>query len=323
MNVSRRKILSIALVGAASPALVSAQAGFPDRPIRLVVPYPPGGQSDITARLLSEKLHAALGQPVVVENRGGANGSIGAAYLAKAPADGYTLGLVAASHVLNGALIPQLSFDPVKSFAGVAVVTKSPIAMVVPSSLPVKSVSEFVAYARANKGRVSYGSAGVGSNIHVFAAWFNDLAGLDMVHVPNRGSGPAHIDLMAGRTQLMFDTHGAVRPHIASGRMRLIATGAGRLANHPDVPSVAEAGYPTFTASSWGAIIAPSGVPKDVLDKLNKAVNSVLADPAIRARIEESGAEVGKSAPPEVDALLAADERRFSQLIKAQGITLN
>ena len=194
MSLSRRKVLSITLAGAVAPALVSAQARFPERPIRVVVPYPPGGQSDITARLLSEKLHTVLGQPVVVENRGGANGSIGAALLAKAPADGYTLGLVAASHVLNGALIPQLSFDPVKSFAGVAVVTKSPIVMVVPSSLPVKSVSEFVAYARANKGRVSYGSAGVGSNIHVFAAWFNDLAGLDMVHVPNRGSGPAHID---------------------------------------------------------------------------------------------------------------------------------
>lgn len=323
MKLSRRKALSLALAAAAAPAFVGAQAGFPDKPIRLVVPYPPGGQSDITARLLSDKLGAVLGQPVVVENRGGANGSIGAAFLAKAPADGYTLGLVAASHVLNGALIPQLSFDPVKSFAGVALVTKSPIVMVVPATLPVKTVGEFVAYVRANKGRVSYGSAGVGSNIHVFAAWFNDLAGLDMVHVPSRGSGPAHIELMAGRTQLMFDTHGAVRSHIASGRMRLVAVGAGRLASHPDVPSVAEAGFPAFAADSWGAIIAPAGVPRDVLDRLNRAVNTVLAEPAMRAKIEESGAEVGRSTPAEVDALLAADERRFSQLIKSQGITLN
>ena len=323
MKISRRRALSVAMLAATAPALVLAQAGFPDKPIRMVVPYPPGGQSDITARLLGDKLAAVLGQPVIIDNRGGANGAIGAAFLAKAPADGYTLGLVAASHVLNGALIPNLTFDPVKSFAGVAVVTKSPIVMVVPSGLPVKSVGEFVAYVRANKGRVSYGSAGVGSNIHVFGAWFNDLAGLDMVHVPSRGSGPAHIELIAGRTQLMFDTHGAVRSHIASGRLRLVATGAGRLPDHPDVPSVAEAGYPAFTASSWGAIIAPAGVPRDVMDKLNKAVNTVLADPALRAKIEKSGAEVGRSTPPEVDALLAADERRFSQLIKSQGITLN
>ena len=323
MMLSRRSALSLALLGAADPKLVFAQAGFPSKPIRMVVPYPPGGQSDITARLISFKLSALLGQPIIIDNRGGANGAIGAAFLAKAPADGYTLGLVAASHVLNGALMPGLTFDPVKSFSGVAVVTRSPLVMVVPAALNVRTVGEFVTYARANKGRVSYGSAGVGSNIHVFGAWFNDLAGLDMVHVPSRGSGPAHIELMAGRTQLMFDTHGAVRPHIASGRLRLIATGAGRLLDQPDVLSVAESGFPTFNASSWGAIISPAGVPKDVMDKLNKAVNTILVDPSIRTKIEESGTEVGGGTPAEVDALLTADERRFSDLIKSQGITLN
>lgn len=318
-----RYILFLLVIAAQAFTPAFAQTDFPNKPVRLVVPYPPGGLSDTTARLLAEQMTNILSQPVVVENRPGANGSIGAASLARAEPDGYTIGYVAASHVFNGALLPNLSFDPVEDFSGVSLVTLSPMVMVVPATLPVQNVPEFVQYVKENSGAINYGSAGTGSNMHFFGAWFNDIAKLDMTHVPYKGSGPAHMDLIAGRTHMLFDTYGALRSHIDSGRMKVIGSGSGTFPRHPNVKEISDQGFPGFSASSWGAVIAPANVPTKILTKLSSAIREAANVPSVRQALEAGGVKVVASEPSELDTLLAEEARHYSVLIKQLGITLN
>jgi tripartite-type tricarboxylate transporter receptor subunit TctC len=291
--------------------------------LRIVVPYAPGGTADITARLLAENLTTRLNQAVVVENKPGANGSIGAAQVAKSPPDGNTIALVVSSHAFGKALMPTLPYDPVKDFAPVTLATRTAMVLVATPSLPVRDVPELVAYARQHPNELSFASAGQGSNVHIFGQWFADLAGVKMNHVPYKGSAAAHPDLMAGRTQIVFDTLGAVQPHIAAGRLKLLAMGAQRLPQYPNVPTVAESGYPGFRAESWGAILAPAGTPPARIRQLNKEIVAALNVPSIKKRLEDAGAQVVGSTPEELGALLVEEEKRFTTLIRDMGIKLD
>lgn len=292
-------------------------------PLRIVVPYAAGGLADITARLLAENLTTRLNQSVVVENKPGANGSIGAAQVAKATPDGNTIALVVSSHAFGKALMPALPYDPVKDFAPVTLATRTAMVLVATPSLPVKDVPELVAYARQHPNELSFASAGQGSNVHIFGQWFADMAGLKMNHVPYKGSAAAHPDLMAGRTQIVFDTLGAVQAHIAAGRLKLLAAGAQRLPQYPNVPTVAEAGYPGFRAESWGAVLAPVGTPQARIRQLNKEIVATLNTPAIKKRLEDAGAQVVGSTPEELGALLVEEDKRFTALIRDMGIKLD
>jgi tripartite-type tricarboxylate transporter receptor subunit TctC len=291
--------------------------------LRIVVPYAPGGTADITARLLAENLTTRLNQAVVVENKPGANGSIGAAQVAKSPPDGNTIALVVSSHAFGKALMPTLPYDPVKDFAPVTLATRTAMVLVATPTLPVRDVPELLAYAKQHPNELSFASAGQGSNVHIFGQWFADLAGVKMNHVPYKGSAAAHPDLMAGRTQIVFDTLGAVQPHIAAGRLKLLAMGAQRLPQYPNVPTVAESGYPGFRAESWGAVLAPAGTPPARIRQLNKEIVAALNVPAIKKRLEDAGAQVVGSTPEELGALLVEEEKRFTTLIRDMGIKLD
>lgn len=322
---------SIALLGAAllaggftAPARAADAAAYPDKPLRIIVPYAPGGLADITARLLADALPARLGQPVMVENRPGANGAIGTTAVAKAEPDGYTVGLVVSSHTFGKALVPNLPFDPVKDFAPVTLTARTPIVLVSSAALPARNVNELLAYVRARPDTLAFASAGSGSNVHVFGQWFNDVAGLKMVHVPYKGSTAAHIDLVAGRVAMAFDSLASVQAHIASGKMRLIAVGgAARLAQYPDVPTIAESGFPGFEVESWGAILAPVKTPAPVVERLNREIVAVLKSAKVRDKLAGAGAQVVGSSPAELQTVLVSEEKRYGELIRRLGITLD
>lgn len=315
LAVSALSVLCMAPASAADTALFT-------KPVRIVVPYAAGGLADITARLLAEHLTPRLGQTVMVENRNGANGAIGTAYVAKAAPDGHTLALVVSSHVFGKALVPDLPFDPIKDFAPVTLATRTAMVLVATPSLPVQSVPELIAYVKARPNQLAFASAGNGSNVHIFGQSFADRAGLQMAHVPYKGSAAAHVDLMAGRTQIVFDTLGAVQPHIAAGKMKLIAAGADRLPKYPDLPTVGEAGFEGFRAESWGAIIAPAQTPAPVIAALNREIVAVLNMPAVRKRLEDAGAQVVGSTPSELGSMLVEEERKYGAMIKTMGIKL-
>lgn len=310
---------------AAAPALASvaqAQPGWlPDRPIRIVVPYTAGGASDITARLIAERLRARVGQPGIVENRPGASGIIGTDLVAKAPADGHVIALVASSHVVNRALFPTLPYDPIGDFAPVAKTADVQLVMVVPASLPVRTLPEFVAWARAQGGRAAYASSGNGSNPHIFAADLLRRAGVEMEHVPYRGSTAAHADLLAGRTQMMFDAYAAVLPHVQSGVLRLVAlAGPERSRLLPDLPTVAEGGFAGYGATSWGCLLAPGGTPPAAVAALNAAARAILGTEEMRERLAVMGAEPAAGTPEELAAFMRAEQARYVALVGALGI---
>lgn len=298
-----------------------AQA-WPQKPVKIIVPYTVGGASDITARLIADRLTTSLGQPVTVENRAGASGIIGTDAVAKAPPDGYTLAFVASSHVVNKALFPKLPFDPIRDFAPITQTANVQLVMVVPETLPARSVAEFIALARARPGTMSYASSGAGSNPQFFAEMFKQAAGIDLLHVPYKGSTAAHADLVAGRTQVMFDALASVGPHIKSGKLRLLAVaGPTRSSLLPDVPAIAEAGLPGFGATSWGALLAPAGTPGPVIDRLQKESALILNSPDIRERLGALGAEVVASTPAQLADLMKREEARYSRMVRDLNIT--
>ncbi len=321
-----RRILApvLALGLAAAAPLAALAADYPRTPIRIVVPYAPGGQADITARLIADPLGARLGQPVTVENRPGANGSIGTAVVARAPADGHTLALVVSSHVFGKALMPGLPFDPVQDFAPITLTARTPLVLLAAPGVPAKDAAEFIAYARQHPGELSFASAGSGSNTHVFGQWFNDKAGLDMAHIPYKGSTPAHVDLVADRVQVVIDSLPATQAYISSGKLKLLAAaGDQRLKQYPDVPTLAESGVPGFAAESWGALLAPAGTPPEIVARLNQEVTDILRSDTVRARLEGAGMVVVGSTPEELQQVLVDEEAKFGTLIREMGIRLD
>jgi len=311
---------SLAALFAALPlsfALPAVQAQtYPNKPVRLVVPFPAGGGTDIIARTLAERLAAELGQTVIVDNRPGAGTVIGTDNVAKSPADGYSLLMATFAHAVNPALQSKLPYSTTQSFAPVALVGRSPNVLVVNPGKPYKSVAEVLAYARANPGKLSYGSFGNGTSAHLAGELFKSLANVDMVHVPYKGSSPALTDLLGGQIDLMFTTVASVAQYIKSERLRALAvTSASRSAAYPNLPTIAEAGVPGYAAESWYGIYVPAGTPAPVIARLNQAVHAAVKSESFKSRIEEEGLMVASGPPEELSKYVQAEEARWKRVV--------
>ena len=322
MTLARRTFLQLAAAAAALPALpraAPAQA-WTSRPLRLVVGFPAGGTTDIAARLIGQWLSDRLGQPVVIENRPGAGANLAAETVVRAPPDGYTLLAATSSNVINTTFYQKLSFNFVRDIAMVAGVTRSPLVLEVNPSLPVKSVPELIAHAKANPGKIALASFGTGTTSHVAGELFKMTAGVDLFHVPYRGSAPLVTDLLSGLVQAAFDNLPASIEHIRAGKLRALAVGtAERSPALPDVPTVAEF-LPGFEASAWVAVGAPKATPAEIVERLNREINAGLADPKIKARLAELGGTVFVGTPADFDRLVAEQTEKWGKVIRAANI---
>jgi len=309
--------LAFALVSA------SASAQYPSKPLKLIVPFPPGGSTDILARALAQKLGDDLGQPVVIDNRGGAGGTIGAEAASKAPADGHTIMM---GHLGTLAVAPaiyrKLAYDPVKSYAPVALMALVPSVLVVnPQVLDVKSAAELIAYARAHPGKLTYGSGGMGSSSHLTTEYFKLATGTDILHVPYKGIGPMLADLVGGQISMGLNGAPAVMPYVNQGRLRALAvSSAKRLEALPMLPTLAESGVPGFEASGWYGIVAPAGTPRAAIDRLNAAVKKIVATPELKARLDAEGAQAAAGTPEEFGAFIASEMERWGAVLRKAGI---
>ncbi|CAG9173679.1 tripartite tricarboxylate transporter substrate binding protein [Cupriavidus pampae] len=311
-------IAAALLMAAAAPA----HAAYPDHPIRWVVPFPAGGAMDNIARTLGEDMSKSLGQAIVVENRPGAGGNIGAEMVARAPADGYTLIIVANGMAVNPALYGKLSYDPIKDFAPVSLLAVVPNVLVTSKAKnPVKTVAEVIASAKAKPGKYSYASAGNGTSIHLAGELFTSMAHVDLLHIPYKGSGPAMTDLLGGQVDYMFDSITSAKPHIDSGKLTAIAvTTSVRSSALPNVPTVAEAGVPGYELSPWFATFVPAKTPQAVVDTLNRAMLEALKKPAVQQRLAAIGAEPIGSTPAQLRDHLAKETVKWGVLIRERGI---
>ena len=309
-----------ALLAAVLPAHAAIAAEpFPDRPIKLIVPYAPGGGVDILGRLLAQRLPDVLGQPVVVDNRGGGGGTIGAGIVAKAPADGYTLLLAAIEFGANPALQSRLPYDTLKDFRPVSLVATLPAVLIVDPALPVQTVADLVKLARADPGKYNYASAGIGSMHFLAAELFKSQNALDVVHVPYQSGAQALTAILGGQTQIAFSTVPPVLQQIKAGKVRALAvTGEKRQPSLPDVPTFAEAGYPRFDAALWQGVLAPAGTPPEVIARLNDAINRVLAMPDVRTRLAEMGADAVGTTPEKFGDFIKSEMTRWAALIPPQ-----
>ncbi len=294
---------------------------FPTKPVKIIVPYPVGGASDITARLIADKLARKWGVGVIVENKAGANGIIGTEAIAKAPPDGYTLGLIASSHVGNPFSYKNIPFDTLNDLQPITQTANVQLGLVVNPKLGVSNVQEFVVLLKANPGKIDFASTGPGGNPHLFAEVFMQLSGTKMTQIPYKGSSSAHPDLLSGQVPVMFDAVAAVMPHVRAGKIKLLAvTGAKRATLLPDVPTMAEAGVKGYGMTSWGGIIAPAKVQKSIIQKIHRDVVEALNEPDVRDKLTQLGADVVAGTPEEFDALLRSETVRYQKLIKDAGI---
>ena len=296
----------------------SAWAQYPIKPIKIVVPYPPGGSTDVVARLIGQKLQESWKQPVVVENRAGASGMIGTDLVAKSAPDGYTLLLAASGpQAVNISLFPKISYDPIKDFVPITLVVTLPLLMVAPPSLPANNAREFIAWARANKDKANYCSIGPGTPSHLAGELFKSMTGADVAHIPYKGSGPALIDTMGGVCSVLFDSALSSGPHVRSGKLKVLATGSkSRLNSWPDVPTLSESGLPGYDAYSWGALLAPAGTPKDIVVKLQAEVSRILALPDIKQKLEAQGANAEGGSSEQLATLIQTEIVKWSKVIK-------
>lgn len=324
-----RVVRVAALVAASMLVVAGASAAFaqsyPARPIKFVVPYPPGGASDVTARILGQKLSEAYGQPVVIENRPGANGNIALAEVAKAAPDGYTIlmGNVG-PNAINAGLYKTLPFDPIASFAPITLTSTVPIVLLVHPALAVKDAKELIAHVKANPGRTNFASGGNGSATHLTAEMFKSMAGLDIVHVPYKGDAAAMTALMAGEVTMTFATIVAAMPQIKGGRVKVIGVAATkRLAALPDVPTISESVLPGFESTSWGGVFAPAGTPPAIVASLQTEITKALRLPDVRERLAGLGAEIVGSSSAEFAEYLKAEIAKWSGVIKTAGATID
>jgi tripartite-type tricarboxylate transporter receptor subunit TctC len=321
MKLPRRRILRLAAGAVALPAVTRfawAQS-YPSRPVRIVVGTPAGGGIDIAARLIGQALSERLGQQFYVEDRPGAGTNIGAEMVVRAPPDGYALFLVCAANAINATLYEKLSFNFIRDMAPVASFARVPQVMEVNPSIPAKTVPELIAYAKANPGKLNMASAGIGSVQQVAGELFKMMTGVNMVHVPYKGAGPALVDLLGGQVQVMFDTTPGSLPHIRSGRLRALAvTTASRSEALPELPSVSDF-VPGYEASQWYGLTAPRTTPAEVIDKLNKAVNAALADPKFRTRLAEIGGTPLAGSPADLGKLIVEDTEKWAKVVKFSG----
>jgi len=321
MKLPRRRFLRLAAGAAVFPALprIARAQAYPTKPVRLVVGFPPGGVGDILARLMGQSLSSRLGQPFIIENRPGAGGNIGTDAVVHAPADGYTLFLANTANAINATLYEKLNFDFIRDIEPVGSIARAPGVLEVNPAVPVRTVPEFIAYAKANSGRINYGSSGNGGLAHVAAELFKMMAGVNMQHVPYRGSGPALTDLLGGQVQAMFDNVPSSIEHIRSGKLRALAvTSSTGMEALPNVPTVAEF-VPGYEATGFFGIIAPKGTPRDVVERINKAMNVALGEPNLRARLSELGAVVLVGSPADFGKLIADETEKWAKVVKFSG----
>jgi tripartite-type tricarboxylate transporter receptor subunit TctC len=322
MKLPRRRFLHLAAGATALPTLsrtADAQA-YPTQPVRIIVGFAAGSGSDILARLMAQWLPERLGQPVLIENRAGAGGNVGTEAVVKAAPDGYTLLKVVPANTVNDTLYEKLSFNFIRDITPVAGMVRVPYVLVVNQSVPVTTVPEFIAYAKANPGKLNFASAGVGTGIHMSGELFKMLAGVNMVHVPYRGAGNAMTDLIGGQVQLMFDTTQNSIPHIKAGKVRALAvTTAGRSELLPDLPTIGDF-VPGYEASGSFGFGAPRNTPAEIIDRLNREINAVLADPRAKARIAELGGEPLAGSPAAYGRLLAEEAEKWGKLVRAANI---
>jgi tripartite-type tricarboxylate transporter receptor subunit TctC len=305
---------------AASPAI----AAYPDHPIKLIVPVPPGGGVDILSRAIGAKMSQSMGQPVVVENKAGASAAIGTELLAKSPPDGYTIMMGYSAHATNPIFVPTLPYDTNKDFAAIAHVGYIPLILVVNASSPYTSVKDLIAAARAKPGELQFASGGAGAGAHLSGELLKTTANVDVVHVPYKGNAPALTDLLGGQVTMMFDTITTALPHVKTGKLRALAvTSPRRSPLAPDVPTMIEAGLPDFDISAWYVMFAPAGTPRDVMARLNAEVNKAIADPDVRRTLGEQGVEFTGGSPEDADRFVRGEVERWRRIIKTKGMTGN
>ncbi len=314
-----RRTLLLAAPAAALAAPALAQPGWaPERPLRIIVAFPPGGSTDVVSRLIAEPLGAALGQAVVVENRGGASGMIGTEFAARAAPDGHTLLMSAAGpHAINPSLLPNVPYDPIRNFAPVILVAIYPLLMVTPTNRGPNTVAEFIAHAKANPGRINYCSIGTGQPSHLAAELFKARAGIDMTHVPYRGSGPAVTATVAGECDVLFDSALSSGPQVRGGRLKgLGVTTDRRLPSWPDLPTIAEAALPGYDAYTWNSLMVPAGTPPAAIARLNAEVGTILASPRFRQALEAQGAVPGGGTPEQMARFLESEIAKWAKVIR-------
>jgi tripartite-type tricarboxylate transporter receptor subunit TctC len=298
-----------------------AQADWPSRPIRMIVPFPPGGPTDIVARPLAQKLAETLGQQVVIDNKGGAGGTIGADFVAKSPPDGYTvlMGTVG-TQAINATLYPALAYDPVRDFVPVTLIAAAPVALVVHPSVAAKSIAELLALAKQKPGELTFGSAGSGTPGHLSGEIFKSMTGAPIVHVPYKGSAPAVQDLLGGQIKLMFDPVQSVLPHIKSGKIRAIAvSSARRSAVLPEVPTIAEGGVAGYETTAWWGVVAPAKTPRQIANRLHAAIGKALANADVKGRLADIGIETVGSGPDDFAAFQRAEIAKWGRAVKMSG----
>ena len=324
-STRRHHLLALAALAGAACALPSAPAhaqAWPAKPVTIVVPFAAGGTTDVLARALGEKLSTALGQPVIVENRGGAGATIGADYVAKAPADGYTLLMGAVHHTIATSVYKKLSYDFQKSFAPITTVALVPNVLAVSAATPAKDVKELVALIKATPNKFSYGSNGAGTAQHLIGTQFATSIGQPLLHVPYKGSGPLTTDLLGGQVSMSFDTVTPVLPHIKAGKLRALAvTTAKRSSTLPDVPTLQESGFAGFDIGTWFGVLAPARTPADVVARLNTEMVKVIQSPDFQKRMQDIGAEPVGNTPAQMAEQIAADTARFAKLVADNKIT--
>ena len=321
MNAKQVFLTSLTLACAALPLTQAHGQTFPSKQITIIVPASPGGAIDLAARLIGQKLTEAWGQSVVVDNKAGATGIIGTDFVAKAAPDGHTLALVASSHAINPSMVKKLPFDTLKSFEPVVISHVVPLVLVVAPSLPVKSVTELIAYGKANPGKLTFASSGSGGAPHFSGELFKTMAGIDMTHVPYKGSTLAHPDLLSGRTSMMFDTVAAIKTQIGANNVRALAvTTTKRVGVLPNLPTMAEAGLPGYETSTWGGILAPAGTPKTTVAKLNAEINKILAMPDVRKKLEDAGLDVGGGSSQQFADFIATEMTKWAKVARDAGI---
>lgn len=321
MNIRCNALVRQLLAGAGLLLALAAQAAdpWPTRPIKIVIPFSAGGVQDTLARSISNELGAALGQPVIIENRPGAGGTVAANFVAKSAPDGYTLILAAASHNINGTLYSKLPYDPVKDFVGAAYIGNTSYIMVVNASVPAKNVAEFVAYAKARPGQLNYATAGAGSATHLAMAYFNGMAGLDIVNIPTKGAGEAMTEVLSGRSQVMINANNVALPFAKDSRVRLIGVTSEKPSPFVSGVEPIAGAVPGYVFDSWFGLLAPAGTPTDIVGKLNAEMAKLVTRPEIVERLRKQGIVSGSLAPEEFSQLLRQDFERMSKVVKISG----
>jgi tripartite-type tricarboxylate transporter receptor subunit TctC len=322
MKLPRRNFLHLAAGAAALPVVsrIAWAQAYPARPVHLIVPFAPAGPSDILARLIGQSLSERLGQQVVIDNRPGGGGNIGTEAVVRAPADGYTLLIVGAWNAVNATFYDKLNYNFIRDIAPVASIIRTPFVMAVNPTVPAKTVPEFIAYAKASPGKINYASAGTGTSSHLTGELFKMMAGVEMVHVPYRGSTPAETDLLGGQVQVMFDATPSSLPHIRAGKLRPLAvTTATRMEILPDVPAVGEF-VPGYEASVWWGVGAPKATPAEIVEKLNKEINAGLADPNMKTRLADLGGTVLAGSPADFGKLIVDETEKWGKVVRFTGI---